>query len=114
MPHCVIEYCSEVADQCSISDLMSAVHDGALSSGLFPQYDIKTRAIAYDHYCTGETRDSFVHVNLHLLSGRDDEQKADLAERVLASLAPLLPQVVSISVEIIDIHRASYRKRVLQ
>jgi 5-carboxymethyl-2-hydroxymuconate isomerase len=93
---------------------MSAVHDGALSSGLFPQYDIKTRAIAYDNHRTGQTQDSFVHVNLHLLSGRDDDQKADLAERVLARLLPLLPQVVSVSVQIIDIHRASYRKRVLQ
>ena len=114
MPHCVIEYCSEVADQCSISKLMSAVHDGALSSGLFPEYDIKTRAIVYEQHRTGRTQDSFVHVNLHLLSGRDDDQKGDLAERVLASLSPLLPQVVSISVEIIDMHRASYRKRVLQ
>jgi 5-carboxymethyl-2-hydroxymuconate isomerase len=93
---------------------MLAVHEGALSSGLFPELHIKTRAIAYDNYRTGQTQDSFVHVNLHLLSGRDDDQKADLAERVLASLSPLLPQVVSVSVEIIDIHRASYRKRVLQ
>ena len=114
MPHCVIEYCSEIAEQCSVNDLMSAVHDGALSSGLFPQYDIKTRAIAYDNHRAGQTQDSFVHVNLHLLSGRDDDQKVDLAERVLANLSPLLPQVVSVSVEIIDIHRASYRKRVLQ
>lgn len=114
MPHCVIEYSSEVADQCPISEVMSAVHDGALSSGLFPEYDIKIRAIGYDQHRTGQTQDSFVQVNLHLLSGRDDSERADLAERVLASLSPLLPQVVSISVEIIDIHRGSYRKRVLE
>lgn len=113
MPHCVIEYSSEVADQCAVTDLVSAVHDGAFSSGLFPESHIKTRAIVYDYYRTGESQGSFVHVNLHLLSGRDDDQKADLAARVLASLAPILPQVVSISVETIDIHRASYRKRVL-
>lgn len=113
MPHCVIEYSSEVADQCPIGDLMSAVHEGALSCGLFPEYDIKTRAIAYDNHRTGQTQDSFVHVNLHLLSGRNDDQKADLAGRVLASLTPLLQKVVSVSVEVIDINRASYRKRVL-
>lgn len=113
MPHCVIEYSSEVAEQLSIDRLMAAVHDAAFSTGLFPEYDIKTRAIAYDRYRTGQTDDTFVHVNLHLLSGRNDEQKADLSEKVLAGIDPLLPGVVSVGVEIIDIHRTSYRKRVL-
>ncbi len=113
MPHCVIEYSSDVADQIAIDDLVAAVHDGAFSSGLFPEYDIKTRAIAYEHHRTGQTTDSFVHVNLHLLSGRDDNQKADLSEKILASIESLLPQVVSVGVEIIDMHRDSYRKRVL-
>lgn len=113
MPHCVIEYSSDVADQIAIDDLMAAVHDGVFSSGLFPEYDIKTRAIGYDYHRTGKTKDSFVHVNLHLLSGRDDQQKTDLSEKVLASIEPLLPQVVSVGVEIIDMHRDSYRKRVL-
>jgi hypothetical protein len=36
-----------------------------------------------------------------------------LSECVLACVEPLVPQVVSVSVEIYDIHRESYRKRVL-
>lgn len=114
MPHCIIEFASEVAEQVSIDEMMAAVHQGAFESGLFPEYDIKTRAIAFDNHRTGQTQDSFVHVNVHLLSGRDDAQKADLSERVLTKLAPLLPHVVSVGVEIIDMHRASYRKRVLE
>lgn len=113
MPHCIIEYSSEVADQITIDDLMAAVHGGAFSSGLFPEYDIKTRALAYEHHRTGQTKDSFVHVSLRLLSGRDDSQKADLSEKVLARVEPLLPNVVSVGVEIIDMHRDSYRKRLL-
>ena len=62
---------------------------------------------------TGQTRDSFVHLTLRLLSGRDDAQKAALSETVLAAIEPLLPEVVSVGVEIVDMHRASYRKRVL-
>ena len=114
MPHCVIEYSSEVAEQVSVAELMAAVHDAAFSSGLFPEYDIKTRALAYSHYRTGQTNDGFVHVNLHLLSGRNDEQKCDLSDKVLAAIEPLVPQVASVGVEIIDMHRASYRKRVLK
>ena len=113
MPHCIVDYSSDVADQVDIEVLMAAVHQGAMDSGLFPEYDIKTRAIAFDQHRTGQTRDSFVHVAVHLLDGRSDEQKTALSEAVLAQIEPLLPDVVSVGVEICDIHRASYRKRVL-
>ena len=114
MPHCIIEYSQDVAEQVEIDTLIDAVHSGALASELFPEYDIKTRAIGYPQHRTGQTRDSFVHVAIHLLDGRSDEQKSRLSEEVLAALEPLLPQVVSVGVEICDIHRTSYRKRVLQ
>lgn len=113
MPHCIIEYSSGVADCVEIDDLVGAVHQGVLSSGLFDEYDIKSRAVGYAHHRTGATRDSFVHVTVRLLSGRDDAQKADLSEKVLAQIEPLLPAVVSVGVEICDMHRDSYRKRVL-
>ena len=113
MPHCIIEYSRDIAENFDIEVLIEAVHDGAMASGLFPEYDIKTRAIGYDAHRTGQTRDSFVHVAVHLLSGRDDAQKSMLSELVLGKIEPLLPRVVSVGVEICDMHRASYRKRVL-
>lgn len=113
MPHIIIEYSADVAEQADIEQLMAAAHDGAMASELFPEYDIKTRARGYQHHRTGQTHDSFVHVSLHLLDGRDDTQKTLLSEAVLARMLPLLPKVVSVGVEIIDMHRASYRKRVL-
>ena len=113
MPHCIIDYSEDVADGVEIDDLIEAVHGGTMDSGLFPEYDIKTRALAFERHRTGQTRDSFVHVAIHLLSGRSDEQKAMLSEGVLVRIAPMLPQVISVGVEIIDIHRTSYRKRVL-
>jgi 5-carboxymethyl-2-hydroxymuconate isomerase len=113
MPHCIIDYSPGIAGQIEIEALLDAVHLGAMDSDLFPEYDIKTRAQGYEYHRTGQTRDSFVHVALHLLSGRSDEQKSMLSEYVLARIEPLLPRVVSVSVEIVDIHRESYRKRVL-
>jgi len=113
MPHCVIDYSRDIAGQIEIEALLEAVHLGAMDSDLFPEYDIKTRALGYQHHRTGQTRDSFVHVALHLLSGRSDEQKCMLSESVLARIEPLLPRVVSVSVEVYDTHRESYRKRVL-
>ena len=113
MPHCIIDYSQDIAGQVEIEALLDAVHRGAMTSALFPEYDIKTRAVGYAHHRTGQTRDSFLHVAIHLLSGRSDEQKTMLSECVLAAVEPLLPQVISVSVEIYDIHRESYRKRVL-
>ncbi|MFV2032400.1 MAG: 5-carboxymethyl-2-hydroxymuconate Delta-isomerase [Gammaproteobacteria bacterium] len=113
MPHCIIEYSHEVADQVSIDDLIAAAHRGAMDSGLFDEYDIKTRAMACLHHRTGQTQDSFVHVTLRLLSGRNDQQKSLLSEKLLASIEPLLPNVASVGVEICDMHSESYRKRVL-
>src|SRR5210317_354912 len=98
MPHCIIDYSQDIAGQVEIEALLDAVHRGAMESALFPEYDIKIRALGYAHHRTGQTRDSFVHVAIHLLSGRSDEQKAMLSECVLASVEPLLPQVVSASV----------------
>lgn len=113
MPHVIIEHSEDVAGQIAIDDLISAVHETTMGSGLFPEYDIKTRAIAYRHHRTGQTRDSFTHVAVHLLDGRSEQQKCALSEAILGAIEPLLPEVVSVGVEIIDIHRASYRKRVL-
>jgi 5-carboxymethyl-2-hydroxymuconate isomerase len=113
MPHCIVDYSQDTADQIEMDALLEAVHCGAMDSALFPEYDIKIRALGYEHHRTGQTRDSFVHVAVHLLSGRSDEQKSMLSECVLARVEPLLPQVISVSVEIVDIHRASYHKRVL-
>ena len=113
MPHIIIEYSEGVADSVSIADIVDAAHHGAMSSELFPEYDIKTRATGYHDHRTGTTRDSFVHVTVRLLDGRSDEQKAMLSEAVLGRIEPLLPTVTSVGVEIVDMHRASYRKRVL-
>jgi len=87
MPHIIIEYSADVAGQIDINELIVATHAAALSSELFPEYDIKTRAIAYEQHRTGQTRDSFVHISVHLLSGRSDEQKVMLSEKVLEQLS---------------------------
>lgn len=113
MPHCIIDYSQDVGLRVDIDKLIEAVHLGAMDSGLFPEYDIRTRAIEFAQHRTGQTTDSFVHVAVHLLDGRSDEQKISLSEGVLARIEPLLAGIVSVGVEICDMHRASYRKRVL-
>ncbi len=108
MPHCVIEHSADIDGLV----LLKPVYDGTLASGLFDASgkDIKVRAIAYDNYKVGEMLASFIHVSLKILSGRSDEQKSMLSEAVLSELQQLAISDSSMTVEVLDIDRASYSK----
>ncbi len=108
MPHCVIEHSENIDSDI----LITAVYQGALSSKLFEAQgsDIKVRAIAFKNYQTGNVDLSFIHVGLKILSGRNIEQKSQLSNLVLNELERLTLTACSISVEVIDIDRASYAK----
>lgn len=109
MPHCIIEHSPAL----SAHSLNQSVFTGALASSLFDSEgrDIKVRSLAYDHYQTGKQVQDFVHVQLRILSGRSAEQKAKLSQAVMDELSSLHLQHTSITVEVIDMDRASYQKR---
>lgn len=109
MPHCIIEYSSDITIKASV--LMSVVFEGALASNLFEEDHIKTRAIAYEHYQKGTTRDKFLHVSVRILSGRTLEQRMLLSGKVLEKLDALGLKLVTITVEVIEMERESYVKK---
>ncbi|MCO7223080.1 5-carboxymethyl-2-hydroxymuconate Delta-isomerase [Pleionea sp. CnH1-48] len=108
MPHCIIEHSNTIKGE----ELMPLVYESTLKSELFDMSgkDIKVRVIPYDHYQVGNQVSDFIHITLKILSGRTEEQKLHLSQTVLehVKLATLNP--CSISVEVIDIDRASYSK----
>ena len=107
MPHCVIEYSEGLA---SPSKLLNAVFQGAVNSALFETDDIKTRAIAFNHYLTGDTPQDFVHVTAKILTGRNAEQRSRLSQAILSELSQLSLSSVSLTVDIVEIESASYAK----
>ncbi|WP_375055497.1 5-carboxymethyl-2-hydroxymuconate Delta-isomerase [Zobellella sp. DQSA1] len=111
MPHCVIEYSTTLGRQLSPSALVTAVHQGAFDSGLFEEADIKSRAIGYDYHHNGGARRDFIHVTLKILSGRTPEQKEALSAVVLDALVGLGLKDISLTVEVVDIVRDCYAKR---
>lgn len=113
MPHCIIEYAAPLDSKLSIASLVQAVHQGTFATGLFPEEDIKARAVAYHNYQTGSGQTAFIHVSLRILSGRTDEQKQQLAACVEKQLMTLALSSLSLTIEVIDIHRASYTKQLL-
>lgn len=109
MPHCIVEHSSEL----DAATLVKAVHQGAIQSELFDCAAIKTRAISYQHHCGDDAFKHFVHVNLKILSGRTEQQKAKLSNIVLEQLKALNLSRISLTVEVSDLHRESYAKAVI-
>lgn len=113
MPHCIIEHSSNLDNK----KLIALVFEAALTSTLFEKdgSDIKVRILPFEFYQTGALKNTtaqadFIHVTLKILSGRNTEQKHLLSKLVLESLATLALRACSISVEVVDIDRASYTK----
>lgn len=108
MPHCIIEHASKIDGK----TLMSLVFEAALASQLFEVdgSDIKVRALPYDDFITGNSALNFIHVTLKILSGRSTEQKLMLSNLVLEKLKSHGIKGCAISVEIVDIARATYVK----
>lgn len=88
-----------------------------MASGEFALANLKSRAyVAHDFSVgDGDPRRGFVALSIRIFDGRSDAVKAELAESVLPLLMAAYPAAmatgaVDISVQIVDIHRDSYRK----
>lgn len=111
MPHLIIEHSANLP--CDTSALLETIYHAAANSGVMAAADIKVRALPYTSFRLHQYQRQFVHVSCRLLAGRSSQQKIALSEQVRAALVQLLPEVYSISVEIIDMEPESYKKRVL-
>lgn len=118
MPHCVVEYSSNVPDEPDWRRVMADVHAALMSSGEFDLADIKSRVVRHDAFLIGDGADgrTFVTLTVQMMSGRDDDTKARIAEAALGVLERAFPRALaetraSLTVQITDIHRASYRRR---
>lgn len=112
MPHCTIEYSPSVTTIASPQKMVSLVHEAALSTDLFHPDAIKTRAFEVNAFQLGENLQGFIHVTLAIMPGRTLEQKNNLSSSVIAVLANLQLTATSITVEIRDINRETYKKHV--
>lgn len=108
MPSFVIEYGESLMQQIDADSLMDKVFEGAKASGHFPTEAIKLRIEPRPKFRLHDKYKDFLHVSAHILSGRSDEQKTEISNAVLEPLKTLGLKSVFVSVEIVDIHRASF------
>ena len=118
MPHCIFEYSGNVLDEPDWVETMSALHTALMRTGEFELADIKSRVVRHELFVVGDgaADRTFVTLDVQMLSGRSDETKAAIAQAALEVLAGAFPRTLaetraSLTVQITDIHRPSYRRR---
>ncbi len=121
MPHCILEYSANVADRPDVTYLLMEIHDALVATGLFTLADIKSRAVRHEQYVIGDgdPERAFVTLNIQILEGRSDEVKAQISEAALEVLKRAFPETLrqrkcSLTVQISEIHRPSYRRHLNQ
>lgn len=119
MPHLALEY-SENLVQFDAVVCLAKANAALVASGQFEEADIKSRAFCVTTFRVGSAPAgrAFVAARLSILSGRSLETKQDLSQRVLQALQQQLPSGTGLntqlSVEVVDIDRASYAKAVVE
>jgi len=120
MPHLTIEYSRNLEDGFALVDTLREVNAALIASGqIKDELDLKARIVPLETTVvgTGAGDRGFVYCVLRVLPGRTDEVKAEMSGRVGAVMRNRIPRpagmVVQLSVEIVEMHRASYVKEVL-
>ena len=119
MPHCILEASDNLLDHPDWSALLRRINGKLAATGLFTEADIKNRVIHHSAFVIGDGSpgQAFVTLNLQILGGRSDEVKAQLSEALLQVLTEAFPRTfaemkTSLTVQITDIHRPSYRRAI--
>lgn len=116
MPHLVIDFSANLSDFPEALILKEVNASLCASPEVKDEADLKSRTNRIAHFEIGTQPDNrgFVHTQLRLLAGRTPQAKQDLAERIAVVLRKHTPQppgmLVQLSVEILDMDRASYVK----
>ncbi|HEY0592278.1 MAG TPA: 5-carboxymethyl-2-hydroxymuconate Delta-isomerase [Thermoanaerobaculia bacterium] len=117
MPHCILEYSSNIVSPPDVREVLLDIHRALVGTGLFAEADIKSRAIRHEVFAVadGAADRSFVALAVEILDGRTDQVKAQVADALFAVLAAGFARAIeasrcNVTVQIRDIHRASYRR----
>ncbi len=110
MPHIIVEYAEQIADDAKVNEMLNAVHNAIADSGLFEVSHIKTRAYPFRNFTQAGGSEPYIHIQTRIKSGRDDDNKKRLGEAILSAFPTLNIPASVVTVEIIDMDRGSYGK----
>ena len=88
MPHIVIEYSANLESDVAPQQLVDALHETALKTGVLPLGGLRTRAERRDVYrvADGDPDNAFVAVIARIGKGRADETREAVAQALMRAL----------------------------
>lgn len=112
MPHAIIEYSANIAQDLIADQITPSVHQAMIASGLFQTDAIKTRSHPVTDFMVGAKgrEGTFVYIMVALLAGRTPDQRHALSTAILAAIKPALSHIDQVTVEIRDMDRDTYLK----
>lgn len=117
MPHCILEYSANLVEEPDWRRLLGEIHDILMATGEFALADIKSRVVRHEQFLIGDGADNraFVTLAIQFLDGRPDDLKKRISDAAVAALVAAFHatwdrMILSVTVQICDIHRASYGK----
>jgi 5-carboxymethyl-2-hydroxymuconate isomerase len=111
MAHIVIEHSANLRGRLDVPQLVRAVHQAALATGIFPIGGLRTRAYETAAYCIadGHPDNAFVHLSVRVGHGRDLPTRRAACERIfhaacdhLAGLFETTPLGISVEMQELD------------
>ncbi len=110
MPHLIVECSENLAKAVALDDLVRALHEAAIATGVFPLGGIRTRVHVCRHYriADGDPKHAFAHVEMRIARGRDLATRKRAGEQVFSELREGLAAVgttntLALSLEINEI-----------
>ena len=119
MPQIKVEYSAGLGAGFDARAFARNMHDIVVEIAGADLGSCKTRLVPLDDHVIGDgaADEAMIHVDLRILTGRTDDQKTRLGEAVLAAAVAAVdkpPHVqLQITVEVRELDRAHYHKRVL-
>lgn len=110
MPHLILEYSANLEPDVDVAELVKALHEAAMTSGVFKPGAVRTRALGREIYSIADEHpdNCFAHMVVRIGAGRSPEVKRDLGEHLFEALTGALAQVsvtrpLAISMEVQEI-----------
>lgn len=96
MPHFLIDYSPNLADRVSLPNLLAALRDAAVATGVFPLAGIRVRAMAVDHVvmADGNPQHAYIDIIARIGIGRDMDTKKRALAAVFAAAEEFLRPVM--------------------
>ncbi len=120
MPHIIVDYSANI-EYFDPKQLLLKINNALVETGYCQAIDIKSRARKDDVFVIGldTEQQAYVHVKLYLLSGRTEQQKTEIGEKVLQAVTSnqsLMNQKKPIQscVEIVEMPKQDYFKQVIK